>query len=143
MLTELCQELKNWFELEKHFGTFTIYGGQLTDVSFLQEGQYFRIIGSIFNDGVHIYDPNDAESLYDEVFEGAIWAMAVPPAVIALSDKIDEWQTKHGDKALSPYQSESFNGYSYTKGGGSSQGGSSGPTWRSTFASELGKWRKL
>ena len=54
MLTELCQELKNWFEREIHVGTFTIEGGQLTDCSFLQDGQYYRIIGSVFNDGVQM-----------------------------------------------------------------------------------------
>ena len=50
MLTELCQELRNWFEREIHFGTFTIEGGQLADSSFLQDGQYFRIVGSTFNE---------------------------------------------------------------------------------------------
>ena len=150
MLTELCQELKNWFEREIHFGTFTIEGGQLTDSSFLQDGQYFRIVGSVFNDGVHKYEPTNAqrEQLHDEVFEGAIWAMAVPPTVIALSDKIQAWTTKYGDvnsTAMSPFQSESFGGYSYSKGSGSASasGGSSVPTWQSTFANELNRWRKI
>ena len=150
MLTELCQELKNWFEREIHFGTFTIEGGQLTDSSFLQDGQYFRIVDSVFNDGVHKYEPTNAqrEQLHDEVFEGAIWAMAVPPTVIALSDKIQAWITKYGDvnsTAMSPFQSESFGGYSYSKGSGSASasGGSSVPTWQSTFANELNRWRKI
>ncbi len=148
MLTDVCQELKNWFEKDKYFGTFTIEGGQLTDSSFLQDGQYFRIVGSVFNDGVHKYDPTDTESLQDEVFEGAVWAMAVPPTVIALSDKIEAWQAEYGSAnsaAMSPYQSESFGGYSYSKGGGSSSGsgGSSVPTWKSTFADELNRWRKI
>ena len=49
MLTELCQELRNWFERKKFFGTFTIESGQidLPDGS-LQSGQYFRIVGSVF-----------------------------------------------------------------------------------------------
>lgn len=150
MLTELCQELRNWFEKEKYFGTFTIEGGQLTDGSFLQDGQYYRIIGSVFNDGVHKYEPNNAESeeLHNEVFEGAVWAMAVPPTVVALSNKISEWQAKYGNAdsaALSPYQSESFGGYSYSKGGGSGSGsgGSSVPTWKSVFADDLSRWRKI
>lgn len=150
MLTELCQELRNWFEKDKYFGTFTIEGGQLTDSSMLQDGQYYRIVGSVFNDGVHKYDPNNAEreELYDEVFEGAIWAMAVPPTVIALSEKITAWMGKYGgvnSSAMSPYQSESFGGYSYSKGSGgsSSSGGSSIPTWKSVFADELNRWRKI
>lgn len=153
MLTELCQELRNWFERDKYFGTFAIEGGQLADCSFLQDGQYFRIIGSVFNDGVHKYEPNNInrEQFHDEVFKGAIWAMAVPPAVIALSDKIDEWTDKYDgvDSAnMSPYSSESFGGYSYSKssGGGSSASknrGNGAPTWQSMFANELNKWRKI
>lgn len=145
MLTELCQELKNWFEREIHFGTFTIEGGQLADSSFLQNGQYFRIVGSVFNDGVHQKPTDD---LVDESFEGAIWAMAVPPTVIALSEQIDEWTEKYGgveSASMSPFQSESFGGYSYSKGSGSASasGGSSVPTWQSTFANELNRWRKI
>lgn len=142
MLTELCQELRNWFERKKFFGTFTIEDGQieLPDGS-LQDGQYFRIVGSIFNDGVHKYN---AEQLIDEVFEGAIWSMGVPPAVVDLSERISEWVTKYGDSVSSPYSSESFGGYSYQKANsGQGNAASSSPTWQSTFASELNRWRKI
>ena len=145
MLTELCQELRNWFEREKYFGTFTIENGQI-DVpdGSLQSGQYFRIVGSVFNDGVHKYDPESESQLVDEVFEGAIWSMGVPPAVVDLSERISEWVTKYGDSVSSPYQSESFGGYSYQKASsGQGNAGSSSPTWQSTFASELNRWRKI
>ena len=70
--------------------------------------------------------------------------MAVPPAVVDLSERIAEWITKYGDSVSSPYSSESFGGYSYTKAAGSGQGNAnSGPTWQSTFASELNRWRKI
>lgn len=147
MLTELCQELRNWFERKKFFGTFTIENGQIIvpDGS-LQNGQYFRIIGSVFNDGVHKYEPEseNAESLTDEVFEGAIWAMAVPPSVVDLSERISAWVTTYGDSVSSPYSSESFGGYSYQKASsGQGNAASSNPTWQSTFASELNRWRKI
>ena len=145
MLTELCQELRNWFERKKFFGTFTIESGQidLPDGS-LQSGQYFRIVGSVFNDGVHKYDPESESQLVDEVFEGAIWSMGVPPAVVDLSERISEWVTKYGDSVSSPYQSESVGGYSYQKAiSGQVNAGSSSPTWQSTFASELNRWRKI
>ena len=145
MLTELCQELRNWFERKKFFGTFTIESGQidLPDGS-LQSGQYFRIVGSVFNDGVHKYDPESESQLVDEVFEGAIWSMGVPPAVVDLSERISEWVTKYGDSVSSPYSSESFGGYSYQKASsGQGNAGSSSPTWQSTFASELNRWRKI
>lgn len=148
MLTELCQELKNWFEREIHFGTFTIEGGQLTDSSFLQDGQYFRIVGSVFSDGVHQW-PDDTFD-HDEVFEGAIWAMAVPPTVIALSEEIDEWRDKYDgvdSVNMGPYSSESFGGYSYSRSSGSSSGygnkGNGAPTWQSMFVNELNRWRKI
>lgn len=141
MLTELCQELRNWFEREKFFGTFTIENGAINvpDGS-LQNGQFFRVIGSVFNDGVHKYNEDE---LTDEVFTGAIWSMAVPPAVIDLSVRINEWVTKYGDAVSSPYNSESFGGYSYTKAGSGQGNATSGPTWQSTFANELSRWRKI
>ena len=84
ILTEICAELRNWFVVPDgvHVQTYTISGGSITPLDFLQEGQYFRIIGSVFNDGVHQYPAAD---LTDEVFHGAVWAMALPPSLIALS----------------------------------------------------------
>ena len=142
MLTELCQELRNWFDLERHTGTFEITGGNLT-ADFLREGQYFRIMGSIFSDGVHQYPAAD---LPDETFEGAVWALAIPKAVISLSAEIDTWQTKYGGAdgvATSPFASESFGGYSYSKATFSSPGGSGAATWQTVFKSRLNAWRKM
>lgn len=141
MLTELCGELKNWFEREKYFGTFTIESGEIAmPVGCLRDGQFFRIIGSVFNDGVHQYPATD---LHDEVFEGAIWAMAVPPAVIDLSEEIAAWIEKYDNVVSSPYASESFGGYSYTKASSGQGSAASGPTWRSVYASKLNRYRKI
>ena len=111
-LTELCQELRNWFARDKFFGEFTIENGAIIvpDGS-LQDGQFFRVIGSVFNDGVHQYGEDE---LTDEVFKGAIWSMAVPPAVVELSERITAWITEYGDSVSSPYQSmsEAFGSYS-------------------------------
>lgn len=139
MLTELCQEIRNWFEVSKHFGTFTISGGELTDLAdgSLQDGQYFRIVGSVFNDGVHKYP---ASELTDETFTGAIWAMAVPPSVVALSNEITDWQNKYAEVVSNPYQSESFGGYSYSKSSGSGDGSLN---WQGVFADKLNKYRKI
>ena len=86
MLYELCAEVRNWFVSEKHNGIFTVKDGNMP-LDFLQDGQYFRILGSVYNDGVYQYPA----VLTDEVFEGQIWAMRVPPAFIALSGEIDEY----------------------------------------------------
>lgn len=142
MLTSLCKELNNWFDVSRQFGTFTIDSNRIEGVE-LQNGQYFRIVGSVFNDGVYQYP---AEELKDETFDGAIWAMAIPAEVIALADKIDEWQAKYGavDSAnMSPYNSESFGGYSYSKSGGGSATDGKGGTWQSVFANELKRYRKV
>lgn len=145
MLTELCQELRNWFELDRRKGTFTISGGALT-ADFLVEGQYFRIKGSIFNDGVHQYGGTD--ELTDETFTGEVWAMGIPKAVIELAGEIEAWKNKYegvDSASMSPYTSESFGGYSYSKGtGGVSVNGKDISTgWKAVFASRLNRWRKI
>jgi hypothetical protein len=144
MLTKLCQELRNWFEREKYFGDFKIENGSL-DVSGIdiKDGQYFRIIGSVFNDGVHQYKTQNMEKLADEEFRGAIWTMAVPPAVVSLSERIQTWETTYGEAVSSPYSAESFGGYSYQKAGAGQGSANSTPTWQSTFASELNLYRKI
>ena len=112
-LFEMCAECKNFFSTEndRHKGTFTVKDGAFAPLDFLQEGQYFRVVGSTFNDGVYQYP--DA-NLTDETFTGEVWAMRVPPAFIELSERIDAWTAKHAETLKTPYTSESFAGYSYT-----------------------------
>lgn len=143
MLTELCAELQNYFirgVQDIHRGTYTISGGQIQPLPFLQYGQCFRIVGSVFNDGVWQYG---IDSLMDESFVGAIWAMRMPPAVLALSQEIDAWIANNQSAIDSPYSSESFGNYSYSIGSSGSGNGDSGLTWQGHFASRLRKWRKL
>lgn len=138
MLEQIIWHIHNRFEVDEISGTFTVADGKLP--LFLKPGQYFWVEGSVFNDGLHQHEALD---MTDETFDGKVIAMAVPSAVIELSDRIRKWQEKNGDAAEGPYQSESFGGYSYTKAKGS--GGSEGTTsgWRSVFRSELNPWRKL
>lgn len=150
MLTLLCEYLRNWFdeECKKVTGTITIADGEIsvrnTPIT-MQNGQYFRIIGSAFNDGVHQFPGFD---LTDEVFKGAVWEMKVPREVVALAEDISNWREKYeayDSPAMSPYNSESFAGYSYSKGTGSSgpDGNESSNSWQSAFKSRLNMWRKL
>lgn len=145
MLSELCQELRNWFDRgQPHInGTFEIVDGKITTDDFInviQTNQYFRIVGSVFNDGVYQY--TQELSLIDESFTGSVWLMAIPKAVLDLSTEIDNWITEYGTAAASPFQSESFGGYSYSKSSGGSSGGS-GVSWQSAFVSKLNLWRKI
>ena len=135
-LTNLCAELRNYFETKKRFGTFTISGGSISPSDFLQSGQYYRIVGSVFNDGVHRHPAHD---LTDETFDGAVWAMAVPPAVVELLQKIQEFEAAAAN-APTAYISESFGGYTYTKAT-DENGLPAG--WKSVFKNELNRWRKL
>ncbi len=146
-LTELCQELRNWFDRERYFGTFEIRDGGVfagADALPLQDGMYFRIIDSFFNDGVHKYPDLEMRS---ESFTGAVWLMAVPAPVIKLSEDIDAWRAKYeatDAASMSPYMSESFGGYSYSKGSSYTGTGSGGGTsWKSVFNARLNPWRKL
>ena len=145
MLTEVCAEIRNYFIRgynDIHSGTFTISNGSIEALSFLLDGQYYRIVGSVFNDGVHKYGDNK-DVLIDEVFTGAVWAMAVPPAVIALSAEIDDWVAANADVLASPYQSESFGGYSYTKGGSYANDNKAAYGWKDQFASKLSPYRRI
>ena len=139
MLEQVLMNIRNWFTVDGgiHSGTFTIEDGGIT-LPFLANGQYFRIIGSVFNDGLHKYPAAD---LVDEEFSGAIWALAIPRAVVDLADDISNWQAKNGEASTSPYQSESFGGYSYSKATDAETGGA--VTWQSAFKKQLSAWRKI
>lgn len=139
MLTELCGVLRNWFETDRISDTYTVKNGSIT-LPFLQNGQFFRVVGSVFNDGVHQY-PDYA--MADETFDGAIWPMSLPPAVLCLAEEIQAWQEKNGDIAASPYTSESFGGYSYSKTTSGAATGTGMVTWQSVFKSRLNQWRKI
>ena len=139
MLSELCQELKNWFTEEKYIGEYKISGGVVTSLENLgiKNGQYYRVVGSIFNDGVYKYPNTD---LIDEDFHGAIWLMRVPKEIVDLSNEISTWVTDNAGAINSPFQSESFGGYSYTK---ASSDSNLQISWQSHFAPRLNKWRKI
>lgn len=157
MLTEICAYLKNWFDMKsdhtylaEYKGAFTITDGVITDaagnaVTFL-DGQYFRIIDSVLNDGVWKYGAQSG--LRNETFEGTIRGMAVPSDLVDIADDIEAWQQKYGSSesdAMSPFASESFGGYSYSKPAGVTGGteGGSGASWQSAFGTRLARYRKI
>lgn len=139
MLEEVLRHLNNWFLVPDgiHLDTYTIEDGGIT-LPFLQEGQYFRVVGSVFGDGVYQYP---ASGLKEETFDGAIWSLAVPQAVVNLAEEIEAWQAKNGEAAAGPYQSESFGGYTYSKAVDAATGGA--VSWQAAFRSRLNDWRKL
>ena len=139
MLEQVLRHLNNWFLVDTHEGTFTVENGSIA-LPFLQTNQYFRICGSVFNDGLHLYPAVD---LTDEIFTGTVWALAIPKAVVTLSIDIAAWEEKNGEAVLSPYTSESFGGYSYTKASGGKADTSAVTGWQDAFNGRLNDWRKL
>lgn len=145
MLEQVLTEIHNWFRVRDsvdgiHSGKYTIENGGIT-LPFLRDGQYFRILGSVYNDGLHQYGPA-MEVLRDEQFDGAVWALAVPESVVKLAGEIAAWQDKYGAVVDSPYTSESFGGYSYSKASGAGDSAGSGG-WQGAFRARLNQWRKL
>ena len=140
MLEEILRTLNNWFERDSLVGDFEVVGGALLlPDGFLKDGQYLRVIGSTFNDGLHCWPVSD---MVDEEFSGEVQALAIPPAVISLSGEIDRWRADNQKALDAPYASESFGGYSYSKEwSSSSQNGSTG--WRAHFRDQLNQWRRL
>lgn len=147
MLTEICAEIKNYFtyENDKHIGDFSIIDGLIVP-SFDIQTDYIRIVGSHLNDGVHKL--SDADLVDEGEFHGAVWVMSPPKAFLELAKEIEDWQAKNGaldSPAMSPFNSESFGGYSYSKSGGSASGGSSsaGASWQAAFATRLTMYRRI
>lgn len=147
---EVCQYLKNWFDKNHYVGEIQIENGALSESYGLLANQYFRIVGSTLNnDGVYQYP---ITTLTDETFDGAIWGMSLPRAFIALLDDIEAWKarfnsldTQDGKQAMSPFNSESFGGYSYSKsngGTGDTNKDKSG-TWQGVFGARLAPYRKM
>lgn len=138
MLTEICTHLHNFFvhsEEDKYYQkNIQIKNGVLTPSFDIKPNQYYRIMGSVFNDGVHQFgDTNDV--LTDEVFDGSIWLMSVPKSFLDLVSEIEEYQAKYGQ--ATPYASESFGGYSYSKSDGAAT------SWQHAFSTRLNAWRKI
>lgn len=146
MLTEICEYLHNWFceDSDIIVGNIVIGDSEITVPNgSIQPGQYIRIVGSVFNDGVWQY----GEAMFKpETFNGAVWLMKVPLAVIQLATDIEDWQDKYGgldSKAMSPFDSESFAGYSYSKSSGGTGEIASQTNWQGVFLGRLSPWRKL
>ena len=142
MIEQVCAEVKNYFvqpDVDIHAGNYTIENGAISPIPFVQVGQYYRIVGSALNDGVYKRGTDDLQ-LNDEEFFGTVWSMRVPKGFIALCKEIESWQTANADALSGPYQSESFGGYSYSKGTSSNGGAFS---WKDQFRNKLNAYRKL
>ena len=149
ILEEVLGSIHNWFVRD----SMAVSGCEISDgalpasvTSDLMATQWYRITGSVLNDGLH---QHPAEDLADETFDGTIDTLVIPRPLLKVVEDIGEWveaNKKGSVKAQeSPYQSESFDGYTYTiKSGSTSNSASGGLTgWQAEFGSRLNQWRKM
>lgn len=149
MLEQVLYHIHNWFERK----SASVSGCEISDgllpasiSDAMPEGQWYRIQGSMLNDGLHQHIAGD---LVDETFDGTITLLAIPKALLSVVDEISDWvdDTREADRAARKgrYQSESFGGYSYSlKGDSRSNSASVGLTgWQAAFAGDLNPWRKM
>lgn len=140
-INDFCEEVNNYFEQTRIFGEFEIVDDSIDLNKYnVQEGQYIRVVGSVFNDGVYQYPIPPENELVDEKFDGAIWVMAVPSSVVTQIEEINQWEATNQSTLNSPYQSESFGGYSYTLKTENAEGGLN---WQTHFRRKLDRWRKV
>ena len=141
MLYEVMQYCRNYFPVGYIEGTFTIKDGSIALPDSFST-RFILIEGSTCNDGV--WETNTC-ILEDEEFTGVVTALAPPKAFLMLVKEIQEWKDKYKDVIESPYQSESFGGYSYVKSSGASGSSqnASATSWQKQFANSLYIWRKI
>lgn len=133
MLYEVMNSIHNFFTYESHDGTFRILNGSLA-LPFLRNGAFFRISGSLLNDGVYQYPAQ----LMDEEFTGNVSLLAPPKSFLQLVSEIEKYEEQASKAGL--YKSESFGDYSYTLLADESGGVLS---WQSRFKYRLNAWRKM
>lgn len=151
MLQEVCEHIHNYFSVDRLTEHYTITDGTLSPAPALKDGQRFLIEGSVLNDGMYTWhsdgtikndDDGAGAGLVDEAFTGTVCGLAVPPKLISLTAEISDWVAAYGAAINSPYQSESFGGYSYTKAAGAN-GTSVATGWEDHFRRKLDRWRRV
>lgn len=136
MVGQILDFIHNYFYEFPIEDKFVIQDGTFT-LADVKDGQYIKIMGSSLNDGIYQYPVSD---LVDEEFDGVVWALAVPRDLLNIADEVSEWLAAN-NVAAGPFTSESFGGYSYTKGVSAKTGAPL--SWQDVFASRLNKWRKI
>lgn len=163
MLIEMMRECKNFFEIRndgfyQDYKTrpvypvtefeddYTIASGVLSTLdATIKTGQYIAIYGSTLNDGIWKVGAGGAitsditgVTAQNETFHATIYPLKVPADFVALATEITAWRAKAVE--ASPYVSESFLGYSYSKA--QRQGGGN-VTWQSQFADRLIPYKRI
>ena len=150
MIEQICDMINNDFTDPETVirGVFRVEGGRL-EVEGVRDGQYVRIRGSAFNDGIWRCP---LSGMTDETFSGEVWPMRAPKAFLKLVSEIEAWVERFGDAALSPFAEEDYGHYRYKKaqtvrstsgGGRTSVWETRQPSWQSVYGDRLRRWRRL
>lgn len=140
-MERLMARCNNYFERTAERGEYTISDNAIQKTrGKYAAGQYIRIMDSLLNDGVYKIK-TVAESgtlildgeLVDEVFTGYVVGLAVPPAFVALSEKISQYDAKAGKHA--GLSSESIPNYSVSYDTANKDGAA-------YYASEVAQFKK-
>lgn len=138
-IAAVMAETRNYFtrrEVPPISGSITISGGMV--VSHEINAPYIYIKGSSHHDGLWEVAASSlvGDSSPDETFAGCVWLLYPPRDFLALCEQIAEFEAKTPVGAL---QSESLEGYSYTRASG--QNGLL--TWQEAYASTLRPYRRM
>lgn len=143
MIAQVMDECRNHFWREYLSGAFSVKNGMLHELGKgLDVGgfRYVIIVGSMQHDGLWQVNQgaegallSGAENLADETFIGKVYFCAPPADFVQLCSEIEAFTAKY---PVTPYQSESFGAYSYSKAAGAGSA-----DWRGAFGRRLSTWR--
>lgn len=134
-IAAVMREVHNFFERGSISGNISISGGV---VSPAVTAPYVYIKGSTFHDGLWevIGSSLARDSHPNETFEGCVWLLYPPNDFVDLCDEIAAFDAKTPAGAL---QSESLEGYSYSRASGKN----GLLTWQEAYASRLRPFRRM
>ena len=140
-MISVMREIKNFFEISREKGKFTIEDQTLTGFKgSYPVGSYIALTGSILNKGVYLLADNliTLENAKNEAFDGIIYQLAPPPDFLALVEKIKAFNERTGvsDNVVSAkFGIESFTRATNASGNIA--------MWQDVFKAELSSFRRM
>lgn len=135
-IAAVMHEVRNFFHRGKYYGDITISGGVVASPGI--NAPYVYIKGSTHHDG--LWQMAGAALVGadapDETFLGCVWMLYPPNDFLALCKQVAEFEAKTPVGAM---QSESLEGYSYSRASGKS----GLLTWQEAYASQLRSYRRM
>lgn len=138
-VADVMRQCRNYFASGWVDGTFSISGNALPEF----EDGYIFISGSRHHDGVWFVTGGyltgrDVDGMPDEDFTGRVWLLSPTGDFLALCREIAGYDEKN---PVGAYQSESFGGYSYTRGGTGAASGNY--SWQAAYYDALTPYRRM